>query len=84
MTTQSERLARFMFDRQADTYEADPGLRELAWLDPDISGFWVAEAEAVMAELGITGHPEPLLDLRRPSDDDARALRPRRPLAAWE
>lgn len=40
-------LARFLFDRQADSYESDPALRELAWADPDIRHFWVVEADAI-------------------------------------
>jgi hypothetical protein len=46
--TQEERVARFLFDRQADSYEADPAMRELAWIDPDIRSFWIAEAGAVL------------------------------------
>ena len=45
-------LARFLFDRQADSYDADPGLRELAWLDPDIQKFWTDEADAIRGFLG--------------------------------
>lgn len=45
-------LARFMFDRQAATYEADPTLTELAWCDPDIVGFWTTEAAAILAYIG--------------------------------
>lgn len=46
-------LARAMYDRQADTFDADPGLRELAWADPDIRAFWEAEADHVLAVIGI-------------------------------
>ena len=45
-------LARFMFDRQADSYEADPAMRELAWADPDIQKFWDTEAHAILEFLG--------------------------------
>lgn len=41
-------LARFMFDRQADSYDSDPAMRELAWADPGIRDFWYAEARAVL------------------------------------
>lgn len=44
-------LARFLFDRQADTYDADPAMRELAWADADIREFWDSEAHAVMCFL---------------------------------
>jgi hypothetical protein len=42
------RLARFMYDRQADSYDADPAMRELAWADLDIRRFWIVEATAVI------------------------------------
>lgn len=48
-----ERLARFLFDRQAASYDADPALAELAWLDPGIRGFWIDEATAITAHLGL-------------------------------
>lgn len=44
----SETLGRFLFDRQADSYDADSAMRELAWADPDIRSFWIAEAGAVL------------------------------------
>ena len=43
-----EHLARHMFQRQADSYDSDPALVELAWVDPDIRAFWIAEATAVL------------------------------------
>lgn len=46
-----EHVARHMFQRQADSYGFDPALTELAWLDPDIRAFWIAEASAVVAYL---------------------------------
>ncbi len=45
-------LGRFLFDRQADSYEADSAMRELAWVDPDIRSFWIAEAGAVLEFIG--------------------------------
>lgn len=45
-------LARFLFDRQTAAYGADPALAELAWCDPAIHGFWLAEATAVAEHLG--------------------------------
>lgn len=45
----TDTLARFLFDRQADSYDADPAMRELAWVDPDIRSFWIEEAGAVLA-----------------------------------
>lgn len=46
-------LARFMFDRQADSYDSDPAMRELAWADSDIRKFWETEAQAILLELGF-------------------------------
>ena len=45
----TDHLARFLFDRQADSYDANSAMRELAWVDPDIRSFWIAEAGAVLA-----------------------------------
>lgn len=45
-------LARFLFDRQADSYEADPAMRELAWADANIREFWDDEAHAILGFLG--------------------------------
>lgn len=45
-------LARFLFDRQADSYEADSAMRELAWADASIREFWDAEAHAILEFLG--------------------------------
>ena len=47
-----ERLARHMFQRQADSYDSDPALVELAWVDTDIRAFWIAEATSVLSYLG--------------------------------
>ena len=47
----TQALAKWLFDRQAATYDADPALIELAWLDPDINTFWTEEAEAILAYL---------------------------------
>lgn len=41
-------LARFMFDRQAASYDADPEEANLAWLDQGVQEFWLAEAWAVI------------------------------------
>lgn len=40
-------LARFMFDRQCDSYDTDPVMREIAWRDEQIRDFWYDEASAV-------------------------------------
>ena len=45
-------LARFLFDRQADSYDSDPAMRELAWADANIREFWGAEAHAILEFLG--------------------------------
>ena len=47
------RLARFLYDRQASSYDANPALRELAWADENIRGFWIDEATAIAAFLGL-------------------------------
>ena len=47
------RLARFMFDLQADDYDAEDAMRELAWADDGIRGFWVGQAGAVVSFLGL-------------------------------
>lgn len=49
----NSRLARFMFDMQADSYDADDEMRELAWADVGIRGFWVGQAEAVTSFLRL-------------------------------
>ncbi len=46
----AERVAYAMFTRNVADY-AEPAMIELAWADPDIRAFWVAEAEAVAADL---------------------------------
>lgn len=47
----SDNLARFLFDRQADTYDSDSAMRELAWLDPSVRDFWANEAQAIVLHL---------------------------------
>lgn len=49
----SERLARFMFDMQADGYDADDAMRELAWGDDNVHEFWLGQADAVVSFLGL-------------------------------
>jgi hypothetical protein len=49
----SRRLARFMFDLQADDYEADEAIRDRAWADDRIHDFWLGQASAVVAFLGL-------------------------------
>lgn len=44
-------LARRMFLRQSEQYDAEPALVELAWADPQIAGFWLAEAQAVLDDI---------------------------------
>jgi hypothetical protein len=41
-------LARFMFNRQAEHYAADPEEANLAWMDPGVQAFWRNEAAAVL------------------------------------
>lgn len=41
-------LARYMFQRQAATYDADPEEANLAWMDPGVQAFWRTEAAAVL------------------------------------
>jgi hypothetical protein len=53
LATVSRHLARFMFDLQADDYDADEAMRELAWADDGIHDFWLGQASAVVAFLGL-------------------------------
>jgi hypothetical protein len=53
MAAVSRHLARFMFDLQADDFEADEAMRELAWADNRIHDFWLGQASAVVAFLGL-------------------------------
>jgi len=46
-----EGLARFMFERQAASYDADPEMIDAAWEDPGVYAFWLAEAAAVLGHL---------------------------------
>lgn len=41
-------LARFMFDRQAQHYAADPDEAARAWREPGVQAFWRNEAAAVL------------------------------------
>jgi hypothetical protein len=50
MTTTLEEVAHRMFIRNVADY-AEPALAELAWVDPDIRGFWVQQAQDVMSDL---------------------------------
>lgn len=49
----NERLARFLFDLQADDYDAQDAMRELAWADDNIRGFWLDQADAVVSFLEL-------------------------------
>jgi hypothetical protein len=42
------RLARFMFDRQAASYDADPEEANLMWMRPEVRKFWLDVAMAVI------------------------------------
>jgi hypothetical protein len=48
--TALEEVAHRMFIRNVADY-AEPALAELAWIDPDIRGFWVQQAHDVMTDL---------------------------------
>lgn len=48
MSTILEDLARFLFDQQADEYDADEAMRELAWADHHIRSFWLDQAEGIL------------------------------------
>lgn len=43
-----ESLARFMFERQATSFESDEETVNEAWDDPAVRDFWLAEAAAVL------------------------------------
>lgn len=45
-------LARFLFERQANTYDATPDTITQAWNDPNIRNFWTTEAQAITHWLG--------------------------------
>jgi hypothetical protein len=45
-----EEVAHRMFIRNVADY-AEAALADRAWIDPDIRGFWVQQAEAVVADL---------------------------------
>jgi hypothetical protein len=47
------RLARFMLDLQADDYDADGAMREVAWADDGVRGFWLGQAGAVISLVGL-------------------------------
>lgn len=49
----TRRLARFMVDTQADSFDAQDAMRELAWADGSIRGFWLDEADALVTFLGL-------------------------------
>jgi hypothetical protein len=49
----NERLARFMFDLQADDYDAQGAMRELAWADRNVCGFWLGQSNAVVSFLRL-------------------------------
>lgn len=44
----AESLAKFMFERQAETYDAEPGMVDEMWADPGVHEFWLSEARAVL------------------------------------
>lgn len=46
----TEQIAFRMFARNAAQY-GDAAMIELAWADPEIRSFWLAEAEAVVADI---------------------------------
>lgn len=50
-----EDLARFLFDQQADEYDADVAMRELAWADHHIRSFWLEQAGGVLDFLESRG-----------------------------
>lgn len=52
-------LARFLFDRQADSYDAHPVDREMFWRDENIQEFWLAEAAAITEFIDPCGYLSP-------------------------
>lgn len=54
--TMSEALARHLFDTQADDYDADDAMRELAWADPQIRSFWIEQAGGILDFLQGRGY----------------------------
>lgn len=50
----TEQLARFLYERQARSYEADQETMDQMWAeDPGLRGFWIDEAAAVLAYLRL-------------------------------
>lgn len=62
-----EEVAQRMFFRNVEDY-AEPALTELAWIDPQIRGFWLAQAKAVLADLAYLTHEDgPMADDAEPA-----------------
>lgn len=49
------KVARFMFDRNAESMGALPEARDYYWNDPEVNTFWTGEAEAVLSFIGFAG-----------------------------
>lgn len=52
-----ERIARALFEHEAATYEPEPVMIDLAWIDPDIRRFWLERADVVIGVLNVTTVP---------------------------
>jgi hypothetical protein len=49
-----DELARFLFDQQAEEYDADDAMRELAWADHLVRSFWLDQAQGILDFLTST------------------------------
>ena len=49
------KVARFMFDRNADAMGANEEARDYYWGEPEVNTFWTGEAEAILSFLGFAG-----------------------------
>jgi hypothetical protein len=54
MKVDALKVARFMYERQAEEYGAEKDQIEEVWGDSDIRKFWTEEAEAVLGFLGFS------------------------------
>ena len=51
-------LARYMFERQVASYNADPEEANLAWMDDNIRDFWLREAWACLLFIAAFGEDD--------------------------
>ena len=52
------KVARFMYDRNAESMGADDEARDYYWGDPGVRQFWSGEAEAILSFVGFANPDE--------------------------